>query len=99
MLLTTYVNATALAAITGGARVMPVGALVVKENYMPDGMLAAVTVMYKTASFNPDNANWWFLKRNADGSVDVDGRGEGCETCHAQRRDNDYLYTGTLGGN
>lgn len=97
MLLTTYVNGAALDALRTGAGAMPVGAIIVKENYMAsDSSLAAVTVMYKTESFNPDHNSWWFLKRNADGSVDAGGRGAGCESCHGARADNDYILTDDL---
>lgn len=97
MLLTTYVNPAAHQAIEMTQGEMPVGAIVVKENYMPDSTLAATTVMYKTQDFNPDHNNWWFLKRNADGSVDAAGRGQGCEDCHGNMADNDYIFTSQLG--
>ena len=96
MLLTTYLNEVALEALNGTATSMPAGAMIVKENYMPDGMLAAVTVMYKTESFNPDHNNWFFIKRLADGTVEVGGRGAGCENCHGARADNDYVLTSSL---
>lgn len=96
-LLTTYMNSVASAAFAAGETTFPVGSMVVKNNYMPDGMLAAVTAMIKTEDFNPDNANWWFLKRNADGSYDAEGRFAGCEGCHSARADNDYIMTGPLG--
>lgn len=91
-LLTTYVNDVAAAAIAAGDVMMPVGAIVVKNNYMPDGMLAAVTAMVKTADFNPDHNNWWFLKRLTDGTVEAEGRFAGCEGCHGAVAANDYLF-------
>ena len=91
-LLTTYVNDVAAAAIAAGDVMMPVGAIVVKNNYMPDGMLAAVTAMVKTEDFNPDHNNWWFLKRLTDGTVQAEGRFAGCEGCHGAVAANDYLF-------
>ena len=96
MLLTTYLNPTALTALEGSATALPAGAIIVKENYMPDSTLAAVTVMYKTETFNPEHNNWFFIKRLADGTVQVGGRGEGCQNCHGARRDNDYIMTSNL---
>lgn len=95
MLLTTYVNGPAGEALRTGAGTMPVGAIIVKENFRPDSVHVATTVMYKTESFNPDHNNWWFLKRNADGSVDAAGRGAGCESCHSAGlgAENDYILT------
>ncbi len=96
MLLTTYVNDVAAGALVEPRGSMPVGAIIVKENYMADSTLAAVTVMYKTESFNPEHNNWYFIKRNADGSVDAAGRFDGCQNCHGARADNDYILTSSL---
>ena len=93
--LTTYLNEVAAEALAAGAGSMPVGAIIVKNNYM-DGMLMAVTAMVKTEDFNPDHNDWWFLKRTADGSVDAAGRFDGCEGCHGAARANDYVLTGSL---
>ncbi len=96
MLLTTYLNGMALDAITNKAGTMPVGAVVVKENYMPDSTLAAITIMYKAAGYNPQFGDWFFVKRLADGTVEASGRVTGCQTCHASKAANDYLFTGSL---
>ena len=82
---------------------MPNGAIIVKENYMPDGQLAAITTMYKVDGFNPEANDWHWVKFLPDGSVDMDGMAQGkvpmCIGCHSGRADNDYIYTGDLGGN
>lgn len=93
-LLTTYVNGTALAAIENGTPVtVPADGIVVKENYMPDGTLDAVTVMYKVPGYNAEHNDWWFMKRMVDGTVAAAGRVEGCQNCHIGGRANDYLLT------
>lgn len=101
-LLTTYLNETAEGALSGDAGEMPPGAIIVKENYMPDSTLAAITTMYKVEEYNPDAGNWYWVKYLPDGSVDNDGAAAGmvpgCIQCHSARADNDYIYTGTLGG-
>lgn len=98
MLLTTYVNSIAMSAIDAGMPgEMADGAIVVKENYMPDSTLAAVTVMYKRVGYNPDHQDWWWLKRNADGSVDAEGKGVGCEGCHQGAASTGYLFTSSGG--
>ena len=96
MLLTTYVNQLGLDAIRSGAGSMPVGTIVVKENHMPDSTLAAVTVMYKVAGYAPDAGNWFWVKRNADGAIEAEGRVPMCQGCHASQAGNDYLFTGAL---
>lgn len=96
MLLTTYLNEPAAAALSGQAGAMPPGAIVVKENYTPDSTLAATTVMYKVEGYNPEAGNWFYLKRLPDGTVEASGRVDGCQGCHAEQADNDYLFTGSL---
>jgi len=96
MLLTTYLNDLALDAVTNKAGAMSAGAIVVKENYMPDSTLAAITIMYKSEGYNQDANDWFFVKRLADGTVEASGRVGGCTGCHAQVADNDYLFTGSL---
>jgi hypothetical protein len=96
MRLTTYVNQLALDAITNKAGVMPAGAIVVKENYMPDSTLAAITIMYKAREYNAEYNDWFWVKRLADGTVEASGRVPMCQGCHAQSAANDYLITGSL---
>jgi hypothetical protein len=96
MLLTTYVNKPALDAIRNKAGTMPDGALVIKENYMPDGKLAAITVMYKAKNYNPSDGDWYWVKYEPDGRVDVEGKDPMCIACHGAVRTNDFLFTGPV---
>ena len=72
------------------------GIIVVKENFMPDTTLAAITVMYKVEGFNPDAADWFWVKYQPDGTVDAAGIPKGCVTCHGAKADNDYIMLGSL---
>ena len=92
MLLTTYVNDRAVEALTMGAAAMPAGAIVVKENYMPDGTLVAVTTMYKVQGFNPDANDWFWLKNDPVGVIEVEGAVAECIGCHGGAADFDYLW-------
>lgn len=100
MLLTSYLNASAFDALTGDAASMPNNAIVIKENYMPDSTLAAVTVMYKKEGYDPEHNDWFWVKYLPDGSVDADGnavgRVQGCIGCHGGAADNDYVMTADL---
>ena len=96
MLLTTYLNPAAYDALTGKDRVMPEGAVIVKEIYTPEGELAATTTMYKKSGCNANHNDWFWLKVLADGTVDKQGKVEGCQTCHGEVADNDYVWTGQL---
>lgn len=104
--LTTYLNGIAHDALLSDAAAMPAGAVIVKENYMPDGSLAAVTTMYKRPGYNAEHNDWFFSKHLPDGSLDtapngmaLEGRVPGCQGCHIAKADNDYLYTGELVSN
>ena len=93
-LLSTYFNAIALKAITDKAGSVPEGGIVLKENYMPDGTLAAITVMYKPAGYeNPDANGWFFLKYAPDGAIEAEGMVQGCTECHSDVSDNDFLFS------
>ena len=96
MLLTTYLNPAAYDALTGKDGVMPEGAIIVKEKYTPEGELAATTTMYKKSGCNANHNDWFWLKVLADGTVDKQGKVEGCQTCHGEVADNDYVWTGQL---
>ncbi len=102
MLLTTYVNDLGYDAITTAAGTMPASAIIVKENYMPDGTLAAITTMYKFEGYNPEAGDWHWVEFLPDGSVDMDGMLQGkvemCIGCHGAKADNDYVFTGSLSG-
>ena len=77
--LTTILNPAAFDAIGG---TMPDGAIIVKENYSPEGELGAVTVMYKKSGYNPDHNDWYWLKELADGTIEKEGMVMGCQDCH-----------------
>lgn len=93
MLLTTYVNQLAFDALTSGSALMPAGAIIVKENYMPDGTLAAITTMYKVPGYNMAANDWFWAKHDAQGVAEASGRVDGCITCHTTRMPQDYLMT------
>ena len=93
-LLTTYINETAANALKDGAKEMPNGSIIIKENYMPDEKLGAITVMEKTGEGKDD---YFWVKYMPDGSiakkeVEMDGEKKsitlagspkGCIGCHA----------------
>ena len=96
MLLTTYLNAAALDGFLSKEGSMPDGAIIVKENYTAEGEFQANTVMYKKLGYNPEHNDWFWLKVLAGGTVEEEGRVEGCQMCHGQVKVNDYIWTGPL---
>ncbi len=101
-LLTTYLNDIAAEALASKAGEMPEGAIIIKENYMPDENLAAVTVMYKVKDYNPTEGDWFYSKHMPDGSLammndmSLEGRVAGCVGCHKAQTANDFIFTGSL---
>jgi len=101
-LLTTYVNDEALGALeSGGENIsIPEDGIIIKENFSPQGQLAAVTVMYKVPGYNAEHNDWWWAKYLPDGSLDtapngmeLEGRLPGCQGCHIQAQSDDYVVT------
>ena len=98
-LLTTYVNDSAMVGLTALRTDplvddLPFGSMVVKENYLPDSTLAAVTVMMKAEGYDPAHHDWFWMKQLADGTVEASGRVQSCIDCHSEALNNwDYLMT------
>lgn len=100
LLLTTYANDVLLEPLLTGQTLMPSGAVVVKENYTQDSTLVATTVMYKQAGYDAGHNDWFFVKYGPDWAVErspagdpLAGRVPGCQSCHGQQADADYLYS------
>jgi hypothetical protein len=93
MLLTTYVNQLARQALENGTLPLPEGAVVVKENYMPDGTFDASTVMVKRQGYAPEHNDWFWAKYDAAGNAEVAGRADMCQACHSANRQRDHLMT------
>jgi hypothetical protein len=95
-LLTTYVNQTAHAAIEAKAGSLPIGSIVVKENYSQQKALQGITVMHKVEGFNPEGGDWFWAKYGADGNAEASGKVDMCIQCHGTKKDNDYIMTAPL---
>ena len=92
--LRTFVNNIAYDAIVNKAGGYPDGAIIVKENYAPDGkQLGAITVMKKTKGFDPKNGDWFWAKYAPDGQVLAEGKVAGCIACHSRARGPDYVFS------
>jgi hypothetical protein len=93
MLLTTYVNELAHHALAERTMPLPDGAIIVKDNYMPDGSFDASTVMLKRRGYAPNHNDWFWAKFDAAGVAEDAGRVEMCQACHSARQDRDHLLT------
>lgn len=79
-------------ALTASGDAYPYGSLIIKENYAPDTTLTKLTVMYKVRDYNPGNGDWFWAIYGANGSVEGEGKIQGCISCHRARRDHDYTF-------
>ena len=67
----------------------PVGTVSIKTQ---DNGAQAIVVMVKEApGFDPDNGDWSYEQREADGTLTNEGALAGCIACHAGFPDTDYL--------
>ena len=95
-LFTTYINPLTLGALEIKAGTIPLGGIIVKENYAPDRTFILMTVMFKVDGFNPENNNWFWANIGAAGDVQAEGRLAGCQACHGAARANDFVLSGPL---
>ncbi|GIW92923.1 MAG: hypothetical protein KatS3mg110_0964 [Pirellulaceae bacterium] len=90
-----FANRTA----TSGTGQFPPGSIIIKENYGPDRKaLMAITVMYRSAGFDPENSDWYWVKYEPDGRVSqmagkpISGRVAMCIECHKGAGGNDFVF-------
>ncbi|MCH8010816.1 MAG: hypothetical protein IIA61_02535 [Candidatus Marinimicrobia bacterium] len=88
--LKTYVSPNA----SGSSNGIPLGAIIVKENYTEDKTLGPLTIMWRIKDYDPDNFDWFWAKYLPDGKVDKNAKGVklagrvakgmdvGCISCH-----------------
>ena len=60
-----YVNRTA----ASNPDQLPVGSVLIMENYRQDKSLETISVMYRTPGFNPSGNDWYWINYNPDGSI------------------------------
>ena len=89
----TYVNKEALEAIQKKSATLPVGSVVVSENFKPDKTLGMIAVMYKKEGYNPQAGDWFWAQYNQNGKVRREGKLVYCLGCHQRQRQQDYLFS------
>ncbi|MEN6319945.1 MAG: cytochrome P460 family protein [Syntrophaceae bacterium] len=94
--LTTYVNDTALKAITGKKGKFPDGAIIAQDNFSKNKKLKFISVMYKVKGYNPQGGDWFWAQYKPDGRIESQGKVDECIKCHAAQKGNDYVYTSKL---
>ena len=77
----------------------PFGSILVKENYDASGKsLMAITVMYRSKGFDPENGDWVWTKFEPDGAVSVmngmklTGKVGMCAQCHKSAEGGDFVF-------
>jgi mono/diheme cytochrome c family protein len=94
-LLTTYVNDIAASSVQS-QNGMANGSIIIKENYMSDKTLAALTVMYKITGYNPAAGDWFWADYTPAGAVQASGKVDMCIGCHGLVKDNELLFTANV---
>lgn len=88
--LTSYINKTADDSLKG--KKFANGSIIVKENYMPDKKLGAITVMYKVDGYNKEGNDWFWGKYSPEGDVQASGKVAPCISCHSAVDDFDGSF-------
>ena len=89
-----FVNIIAYDAIQAKAGGYPDGAVIVKENYAPDGKkLGAITVMKRVKGYDPKHGGWFWAKYAPGGKVLAVGKAAGSIACHSQTEAQDYVFS------
>ena len=60
-----YVNRTA----ASNPNSLPIGSVLIVENYLADKTLDSISVMYRTEGFNPSANDWYWVNYNPNGTV------------------------------
>ncbi len=77
----------------GSAPQVPVGAVVVKEQFDADGILDSYTVMVKLPNdAEPSALDWWWGFANSSAEITIEGNISNCVECHAGRPDDGWLF-------
>jgi len=95
-LLTVYLNDLALEAVQSRRGTMPLGAMVIKDNFSADGILNATTLMYKRMVPDSDSGPWFWMKWQPEETIEAAGAVDSCLGCHGMASANDYLMTGSI---
>jgi hypothetical protein len=94
-LLTTYINDTAFDSVKKKTP-MTDTAIIVMENYTANAKSTNLTVMYKIKGYNASKGDWFWAQYTTEGRVESSGKVETCIVCHEKRKNNDYLFSGSL---
>ena len=92
----TYVNKIA----TDDAKALPIGSILVREDYDDKGKRKSISVMYRVKDYDKDHGNWYWLKYQENGSIVRDagnkaiaGKVASCIECHAKANGKDFAFS------
>jgi hypothetical protein len=92
----TYMNKIAV----GDPSALPLGTILVREDYDGNRKRTAINVMYRVKDFDKEHGNWYWLKYQENGSIVRDENGKAvagkvtsCIECHAKAGANDFVFS------
>ena len=92
-ILRTFINPQAYLDIQSGKTEFSPGAIIVKEGYTSTFQPTMTVVMYKVKGYNPGNGNWFWAKYSPTGTVEKEGKVDGCIKCHSSAKEVDYSFS------
>lgn len=91
-----YINRVLFRALPVEERVLPEGAIIVKENLDSQKSLSSITVMVKIKDYNPEAGDWFWAKYTSEGEILAEGTPGKCILCHQGMDYNDYIIVRPL---
>jgi hypothetical protein len=92
----TYANKLA----AGDATNLPIGSILVREDYDSEKKRLSISVMYRVKDYDAKHGNWYWIKYLEDGSVargadnkPIAGRHASCIQCHAKAGGGDFVFS------
>lgn len=92
----TYANKVA----ADDPRNLPIGSVLVREDYDDKRKRQSISVMYRVKSYDKDHGNWYWIKYLENGSVArgtdnkaVAGKMTSCSDCHGKAQSKDFVFS------
>lgn len=81
-------------------RNLPVGSILVREDYDDKRKRLSISVMYRVKAYDKDHGNWYWIKYLENGSVArgtdnkvVAGKMTSCSDCHGKALGKDFVFS------
>jgi hypothetical protein len=92
----TYANKIA----ADDAKALPIGSILVREDYDDKGKRKSISVMYRVKDYDKEHGNWYWFQYQENGSIMRDvgkkaiaGKVTSCIECHVKANGKDFTFS------